>query len=62
VPVSQIITGFSHSLAPLLKKKLASTGAISMEKTRPPISAKVTIQAMGLKRRPSTACRVKMGR
>ena len=54
--------GFSHSLAPLRKRKLAITGATRMAKSSAPIRAKVTVQAMGLKRRPSTACRVKMGR
>ena len=41
---------------------LAITGATTMAKTSAPSSAKVTVQAMGLKSRPSTACRVKMGR
>ena len=41
---------------------LAITGATMMAKTSAPSSAKVTVHAMGLKRRPSTACRVKMGR
>jgi len=33
-----------------------------MAKSSAPIRAKVTVQAIGLKRRPSTACRVNMGR
>ncbi len=33
-----------------------------MEKSNAPSNAKATVQAMGLKRRPSTRCRVKMGR
>jgi len=60
--VSQRITGFSHSVAPLGKRKLASTGASTMEKIREPSRAKATVQAIGLKRRPSTDCRVKIGR
>ena len=32
------------------------------EKTKAPSSANATVQARGLKRRPSTDCRVKMGR
>jgi len=54
--------GFSHSVAPWAKKKLGEHGSEQKEKMRPPSRAKLTIQAMGLKRRPSTACRVKMGR
>ena len=61
-PVSHLMTGFSHSVAPLGKRKLASTGASTMEKMRAPSRAKATVQAMGLKRRPSTDCKVKMGR
>ncbi len=54
--------GFFHSFAPLRKAKLHSTGARMMEKMSAPSSAKATVQAMGWKRRPSTDCRVKMGR
>jgi hypothetical protein len=48
--------------APLLKSMLAMTGATMMAKMSAPSRAKVTVQAMGLKSRPSTACSVKMGR
>ena len=54
--------GLCHSLAPLRKKMLASTGAMTMANTNAPIRAKVTVQAIGLKSRPSTACSVKIGR
>ena len=41
------MTGLCHSLAPLAKAKLASTGAIKIEKSNAPSSAKATVQAMG---------------
>ena len=56
------MTGLCHSFAPLAKAKLASTGAMSMEKSSAPSRAKATVQAMGWNSRPSTRCRVKMGR
>ena len=37
------------------------TGAMSIEKIRAPSRAKATVQAMGLNKRPSTRCKVKMG-
>ena len=60
--VSHTITGLCHSRVPLGKKRLASAGAISIEKTMAPNRAKATVQAMGLNKRPSTRCNVKMGR
>ena len=43
------------------KRKLANTGASSMEKTSAPSRAKATVQAMGWNRRPSTRCKVNIG-
>src|ERR1035441_2700102 len=59
---NQDITGLSHSFVPVGKKKLASTGATTMEKINAPHRAKATVHAIGLKSRPSTACSVKIGR
>src|ERR1035441_2120113 len=47
---------------PSRKRKLDSTGAITMEKSSAPSRAKATVQAMGLNSRPSTLSRVKIGR
>ena len=47
--VSHVITGFTHSPAPRLKKKSASTGAINMEKVRAPSKANATVQAIGFR-------------
>ncbi len=54
--------GLSHSVAPLGKSRLERTGARRREKMSAPSRAKLTIHAIGRKRRPSTACRVKIGR
>ena len=60
--VSKPISGLCHSLAPLGNTTAAITGPISIEKIRAPNSANATVQAIGLNKRPSTACRVKIGR
>ena len=49
------ITGLCHSRAPLGKKKLASTGATSIEKSKAPSRANATVQAMGLNKPPFDA-------
>ncbi len=49
-------------LGAVAERKLATTGATRMAKTSAPIRAKLTVHAIGLKSRPSTACKVKMGR
>ena len=49
-------------LSALRKSKLARAGAISIEKINAPSRAKATVHAIGLNSRPSTRCRVKMGR
>ncbi len=56
------MTGFRHSLTPFSKTISASTDAMAIEKISAPSNANDTVQAIGLKRRPSTLCRVKMGR
>src|ERR1700734_2098564 len=56
------MTGLRHSDAPRGKRRLDRTGAMMMGKMSAPSRANATVQAMGRKRRPSTACRVKMGR
>ena len=56
------ITGLRHSRAPLGRRRLASTGAISMENSNAPSKANATVQAIGLNRRPSTRCSVNIGR
>jgi len=60
--IRKCIAGLCHSLVPFWKAKLASTGAIKIEKSNAPRSAKATVQAMGWKSLPSTRCRVKMGK
>jgi len=44
------------------ERKLDRTGASNMEKISAPSKANATVHAIGLKRRPSTACSVKIGR
>ncbi len=61
------IQKFHHRVVPLARalresRKLASTGAINIEKSSAPSSANATVQAMGLNSRPSTRCSVKIGR
>jgi len=41
---------------------LASTGPRNIENSRAPAKAKATVHAMGLNKRPSTRCSVKIGR
>ena len=48
--------------APLRNRKLASTGATSIENISAPSSANATVHAIGLNSRPSTLCSVKIGR
>ena len=55
------ISGLRHSFAPRRKKKLASTGDTTIENSSAPNNANATVQAIGLNRRPSTRCSVKMG-
>ena len=56
------MSGLRHSLAPLAKAKLDSTGVTTIEKNNAPSRAKAMVHAMGRKRRPSTRCKVKIGR
>ena len=60
--VRNIITGLCHSFVPLGKNMLESTGASSIENISAPSNANATVQAIGLKSRPSTRCSVKIGR
>ena len=46
----------------VLNNRLASAGAMVIENRMAPRRANATVQAIGLKRRPSTRCNVKMGR
>src|SRR5262249_15642137 len=59
--VSHVITGLRHSRAFAPKRKLERAGAMSIENMSDPSSAKDTVQAIGLNRRPSTRCKVKIG-
>ena len=56
------IRGLCHSRVPSRNSRLVSAGARSMEKTSAPRRANATALAIGLNRRPSTLCRVKVGR
>src|SRR6266851_8732922 len=56
------ITGLCHSLTPLLNSTPDTTGATSTENRRAPRRANATVQAIGWNKRPSTRCRVKMGK
>ncbi len=62
IRVSHTMMGLCHSFVPLGKNRLERTGASSMENISAPSSAKATVQAIGLKSRPSTCCKVKIGR
>ena len=44
------------------KKKLARTGATRTENVNAPHKANATVHAIGLNNRPSTRCKVKIGR
>ena len=56
------ITGLRHSFTPFLNCHTASAGAMPIEYSNAPTSAKETVHAMGLNNRPSTLCNVKIGR
>ena len=60
--VRRSMPGLRHSLAPLGNTTAAITGPISIEKMRAPSRANATVQAIGLNKRPSTRCKVKIGK